>query len=60
MTYNIDTMVEEKQVTVDMTDTNEPAVHPYPANWRVIQEDFPETTGAVGSAHCNCVDNQLP
>ena len=45
------------RLKIDMKATNEPATATKPVNWRVIQEEFPETTGVMDVWNCICKFN---
>ena len=39
---------------IDMTGTNEPADATKPVNWRIIQEEFPDSDGDGDVVSCKC------
>ena len=44
-------------IMINMKATNEPATATKPVNWRVIKEEFPETSGVMHVLNCGCKFN---
>ena len=49
--------MEMPDIKINMKDTNEPATATNPMNWRVIQEQFPNTNGTMDVLLCRCPFN---